>query len=140
MPSNLVSILNHMGSVDDFIFNLPSDERIFVSKLRTLLFEVEPGFREKLSYGVPYYSRHRRVCFIWPASAPLGPTNAKVSFGFCYANLLSNAQGILRSEGRKQVYIVRYSSIKEIDETMLREIINEAILVDDFTFSKKIKI
>lgn len=128
-----------MESVEDFILNLPSDERILVTKLRMLLFEIEPRFREKLSYGVPYYSRHRRVCFIWPSSAPLGPTNAKVSFGFCFANLLSNVQGILLSEGRKQVHIVRYSSIKEIDETVLREIILEAILVDDLAFSKKKK-
>jgi hypothetical protein len=128
-----------MESVDDFIFNLPADEGVLVTKLRALLFEVEPRFKEKISYGVPYYSRNRRVCFIWPASAPLGPENAKVSFGFCYGNLLSNEQRILISEGRKQVYIVRYSELKEIDEKTLLEIIQEALLVDDFAFSKKKK-
>ena len=123
--------------VNEFIINLPKTERIIVSRLRDLLFETEPRFREKLAYGVPYFSRNRRVCFIWPASAPLGPTNAKVSFGFCYANLLSNTQGLLLKEGRKQVYIARFSSLNEIDEKLLLEIIHEALLVDDLHFRKK---
>jgi Domain of unknown function (DU1801) len=123
--------------VNEFIINLPKAERIIVSRLRDLLFETEPRFREKLSYGVPYFSRNRRVCFLWPASAPLGPTNAKVSFGFCYANLLSNAQGLLLKEGRRQVYITRFSSVNEIDEKLLLEIIHEALLVDDLHFQKK---
>ena len=123
--------------VNDFIINLPKEERVLVSRLRDLLMETEPRFREKLSYGVPYFSRNRRVCFIWPASAPLGPTNAKVSFGFCYANLLSNVQGILLKEGRKQVYIARFSSINEIDERLLLEIIQEALIVDDWHLQKK---
>jgi Domain of unknown function (DU1801) len=123
--------------VEDFIDNLPDDERILVSRLRALLFDTEPRFREKLSYGVPYFSRNRRVCFIWPASAPLGPTNAKVSFGFCYANLLSNAQGLLLSEGRKQVHIARFSSIKEINEKALLEIIREALIIDELFLPKR---
>ena len=123
--------------VNEFIINLPKAERIIVSRLRDLLFEIEPRFREKLSYGVPYFSRNKRVCYLWPASAPLGPTNAKVSFGFCYANLLSNAQGLLLKEGRKQVYIARFSSVNEIDEKLLLEIILEALLVDDLHFQKR---
>ena len=123
--------------VVDFIANLPKDERILASRLRTLLFDTEPRFQEKLSYGVPYFSRNRRVCFIWPASAPLGPKNAKVSFGFCYANLLSNTQGLLSSEGRKQVHIARFSSIKEINEKVLLEVIREALIVDELFLPKK---
>jgi uncharacterized protein DUF1801 len=123
--------------VNDFVINLPKEERVIVSRLRNLLFETEPRFREKLSYGVPYFSRNRRVCFIWPASAPLGPIDAKVSFGFCYANLLSNAQGILLKEGRKQVYIARFSSTNEIDEKLLLEIIQEALIVDDMHLKRK---
>jgi hypothetical protein len=123
--------------VEDFIANLPTDERVIVARLRALLFEAEPRFREKLSYGVPYFSRNRRVCFLWPSSAPLGPTMAKVSFGFCYANLLSNVQGLLQSEGRKQVHIVRFSSIAEINEKLLLEVIREALIVDELFLSKR---
>ena len=123
--------------VEDFIANLPKDERIIVTRLRALLFEAEPRFREKLSYGVPYFSRNRRVCFLWPSSAPLGPAIAKVSFGFCYANQLSNAQGLLQSEGRKQVHIIRFSSLSEINEKLLLEIIQEALIVDELFRPKR---
>jgi 3-polyprenyl-4-hydroxybenzoate decarboxylase len=75
--------------------------------------------------------RYRRICFLWPASAPQGPTNAKVTIGFCYGNLLSNEQHVLLKEGRKQVYVMRFSSLSEIDEQILNQIIQEAILVDD---------
>jgi len=126
-----------MENVEDFIVNRPSDERAIVYTLRTLLFELEPRFRENLSYGVPYYSRNRRVCFIWPCSAPQRPRIAKVSFGFCYGNMLSNEQNILLSEGRKQVYIVRFSSLKDIDEKVLTEVVLEAILVDDLQKKNK---
>src|SRR5688572_10705977 len=125
--------------VNEFIINLPKEERIIVSRLRDILFETEPRFHEKLSYGVPYFSRNRRVCFIWPASAPLGPMNAKVSFGFCYANLLSNAQGLLLKEGRKQVYIARFSSIKEMNQKALLEIIREALIIDELFLPKRYK-
>jgi Domain of unknown function (DU1801) len=123
--------------LEGFIDDLPKDERILVSRLRALLFDTEPRFREKLSYGVPYFSLRRRVCFIWPASAPLGPINAKVSFGFCYGNLLSNEQGVLLSEGRKQVHIVRFSSMRDINEKELLEIIREALIIDELFLPKK---
>ena len=44
---------------------------------------------------------------------------------------------ILLKEGRKQVYIARFSSLNEIDEKLLREIIHEALLVDDLHIQKK---
>jgi hypothetical protein len=125
-----------MENVEDFILNLPSDERAIASMLRTLIYETDPRFREKLSYGVPYYSRNRRVCFIWPASAPQGPKMARVSFGFCF-DMLSSERNILLSEGRKQVYIVRFSSLKDIDERALQDVILEAVLVDDLQQKNK---
>ena len=70
--------------------------------------------------------------------AVLGSFRAyNVSLGFCYANLLSNVQGLLLKEGRKQVYIVRFSSISEIDEKLLLEIIQEALIVDDLFLQEK---
>ena len=125
--------------VEAFIGDLPGDERVIVSMLRRLLLDTDPRFREKLSYGVPYFSRNRRVCFIWPASAPFGPKNSKASLGFCYGNLLSNSQGLLLGEARKQVFTVSFSSIKQIDEPVILEIIKEALIVDDLWLPKNEK-
>jgi hypothetical protein len=54
--------------------------------------------------------------------------------------MLSNDQGILQSEGRTQVSIIKYSSPNEVNEGVLGEILQEALMVDDLPFNKtKIK-
>lgn len=132
-----------MQEVDDFIAELSGDEKRIVSRLRLLIVETDPRIRQKLSYGVPYFFHHRRICFLWPASHlprnEFRPSEIdfKVTFGFCYGNLLSNDQGLLLKEGRKQVYVIKYSSIKEINENAVREILQEAIMIDEEFKPKK---
>ncbi len=126
--------------MDDYISALPRPEQVIVRRLREIVLNADPRMREQFSYGVPCFFRKRRICFIWPQSAPYGPKDALASFGFCYGNMLSNEQGILKAEGRTQVYIVKYSALAEIDEGVLNEILQEAILVDELPFGKtKIK-
>jgi hypothetical protein len=131
-----------MKTVEDFVAALPRDEKIIVNRLRSLILETDPRIQEKLSYGVPYFFRHRRICFLWPASAipyesgKVKERTSKVDFGFCYGNQLSNEQGLLLAEGRKQVYVIRLSSFSEIDEQAFQEIIQEAVLLDK-EFGKK---
>lgn len=124
----------------DFAAALPREERLVFQFLHHLILEVEPRLVEKVNYGVPYFSRHKRVCFIWPVSAPNAPTaknqtwhNTIVSLGFCYGNLLSNHQNLLLSEGRKQVYIVRLKSLAQAKslEQEIREIVLESVLLDE---------
>lgn len=125
-----------MQEVEDLIATLPNDEMIIVKRLRSIILDTDPHIQEKLSYGVPYFFHHRRICFLWPASLiPCGysktpPPKEKVSLGMCYGNLLSNDQGLLESDNRKQVYVIRFTTASEINEKAIREIIQEAVLVD----------
>ena len=128
-----------MQTVEDFISCLPKDEQLLASHLRTMILGIDLRIQEKLSYGVPYFSQHRRICFLWPASAQYGPKDAKMILGFCNGNLLSNDQKILIVENIKQIYVIKISSLKEINESVFKEIIQEVILVDDQFKSKKIK-
>jgi Domain of unknown function (DU1801) len=130
----------------EFAQALPREERLIFNALRKLILETEPRLIETKSYGVPYYSRHKRICFIWPVSAPNAPTaknqrdgGTLVSLGFCYGNELSNEQGLLLAEGRKQVFIIRLKSLEELNllERKIVEVLNEAVLVDE---GKKIKV
>jgi len=105
-----------------------------------IILESDPRIQERFSYGVPYYFHNRRICFVWPSSAPYGPKDAVVSLGFCYGHMLSNVQQVLLSEGRTQVYIIKYSSVTEINEAIVREILQEALLVDDLEFSRTKKL
>jgi hypothetical protein len=120
-----------MEDVEDFIESLPKDEQQLAKRLRSIILETEPRIQEKLSYGVPYFFRNQRICFLWPSSAFNGPKDAKIIFGLCRGNLLSNDQGILLAESRQQVYTAKFSGLSEINEQTIREIILEAVMVDD---------
>jgi hypothetical protein len=130
-------------TVEEFLMTLPKEEAVIVKRLRALVKECLPKAEEKLNYGAPYYTNHRMICFIWPPSAYWGPKpssdklkNKGVSLGFCYGNLMSNDDGALLAEGRKQVYVMYFRSLKEIDEQHVRSLLFEAGLLDD-SFPKK---
>lgn len=114
-----------------------------MKRLRALILECLPKATEKLSYGVPFYSRNRMICFIWPPSIYWGPKkqwNDKkekgVTLGFCQGNKMSNEDGSLLAEGRKQVYCLYFTSLSEIDERQIQSLLFEAEMVDE-TFRKK---
>jgi len=130
---------------NEFASSLPREERIISKCLRDIILESDPKLIEKYNYWVPYYTRNKMVCFVWPVSAPNAPKakNQKqdgtiVSLGFCYGNKLSNEQGLLLAEGRKQVYIIRLKSIQELEklESQIREIVLEAVLLDEISKKK----
>jgi hypothetical protein len=54
-----------------------------------------------------------------------------VSLGFCQGNLMSNEDGILKAEGRKQVYVMYFRSLNDIEENSIRALLFEANLIDD---------
>ena len=118
-----------MKGYEDFYYNLPEKEKQIVSALRNIILEVAPNLTEKLAYKVPYYYQYYRVCFIWPASVKPGPKFGVV-MGFCKGYLLSNDQGLLEKENRKEVYMIPFHSVKEINKTAIREILIEALMLD----------
>lgn len=117
-------------SVEDFIADLPEHERPIVGSLRQLILDTLPDVREKLSYGVPYFYLRSRVCFLWPASAPLAGKYEGVMLGFCKGHLLSNEQGLLDMGARKEVATVIFKNVKGIQLETVREILLEAAMVD----------
>lgn len=130
-------------SVDEIIAGLPRDERVVMSRLRDLIIDCLPKATEAVKYRVPFYTRNRMICFIWPPSIFWGPgrtlesQKAKgVSLGFCQGNRMSNEDGVLLAEGRKQIFCMYFHSLKDINEKQIRALLFEAGLVDE-SFSKK---
>jgi hypothetical protein len=85
------------------------------------------------------------ICFLWPSSFYWGPKKKEksgkppmVTLGFCYGNLMSNEDGALHADGRKQVYCMYFKSMAEIKEDKIRALLFEAELVDE-SFRKKSK-
>lgn len=134
-------------TVDEAIISLPRSELVMVKRLRALIQECLPLALEEPKYGlgVPFYRRHRMICFIWPSSFYWGPKQKEnsgkpslVTLGFCYGNLMSNMDGVLLKEGRKQVYCMYFKSLEEINDEQIRALLFEAELVDE-GFKKKKK-
>jgi hypothetical protein len=86
--------------------------------------------REKLSYGVPFYFRQSRVCFIWPASVPNGGLKEGVALGFCKGYLMANEEGLLQANGRKEVFAIHYQSASQINWQQVSQWIQEALIID----------
>jgi Domain of unknown function (DU1801) len=132
-------------TVEEAIQSLPKAELAIVRRLRALITECLPKAEEKGYYGlgVPFYTRHRMICFIWPSSfmwgkKPKDNTGKLVTLGFCQGNLMSNEDGALKAEGRKQVYCLYINSLADIREEQIRSLLFEAELIDE-TFSRRKK-
>jgi hypothetical protein len=133
--------------VDQMIATLPRDEQMLVKKLRALVTECIPQAIEKIyeDMVMPFYKRNRMICFIWPPSVIWEPNasyekqKAKgVALGFSQGKLMSNEAGVLLSEGRKQVYMMYFKRLDDINEIQLRALLFEAAMIDE-QFAKKEK-
>jgi hypothetical protein len=134
--------------IDEMIATLPRDEQVLVKRLRALILECIPQATEKAykDMVMPFYKRNRLICFIWPPSASWKPNDdhekqkAKgVSLGFNQGNLMANEDGVLLSEGRKQVYMMYFKQLDDIDDNQIRALLFEAAMIDEQFATKKKK-
>lgn len=120
------------NSIQDFLNFLPKHELDIVQHLRSIVLPCFPHPLEKLSYNVPYYYQHSRVCFIWPSSVPWGKVSKNgVLLGFCNGYLLRDEINYLEKDTRKQVYVKTFNKIEDIDPHHIKTYIFEALLVDE---------
>ena len=54
-----------------------------------------------------------------------------MEFAFTRGNELCNAYGLLEHKNRKQVSSIIFSSLQDVPEKEMRELIQEAIILDD---------
>lgn len=120
-------------NVDEFLDYLPENELKITEVLRELVFDCIPDVKEKLSYNVPFYKRHKSICFIWPASVLWGKTKtySGVRFGFTNGYLLHDDTNYLNKDGRKQVYMKDFNNVLDIDTELMRSFLFESVLIDD---------
>ena len=133
-PPGKISMQNvKFQSLEEFLAFLPPEELEVVEFLRQLIYDCISDVSEKLSYNVPYFKRHKTICFLWPGSVLWGKkqTYTGVRFGFTQGHLLSDELGYLKLEGRKQVAWRDFQSIEEIDVELLQMYIYEAAVIDE---------
>ena len=129
--------LNKFKDFDSFYEALLPVEKPVCLRLRQLILENFPEWREKFGYGVPYYHRRSRICFMYPASFPYSGQTAGVAFGFTRGHLFSNEQGLLEIGKRREVAYLRLLSEKDIRENEILEILHEAVLIDEDLYREK---
>ena len=120
-------------SLHEFFEFIPHDELRIVELLRSIVFECIPDVREKLSYNVPFYARHKNICFIWASSVLWGKKKSfnGVRFGFTSGHLLIDKSSYLSKENRKYVYWRDFSEIEDINIDLLKSYLCEAVVIDE---------
>lgn len=127
-------------SFEEILFRLPKAEQALVKRLRTLIMECIPKATEHVYDDVdfPFYRHNRLICYIIPASVywKKGSTTETqhekgTTLGFNQGYLMSNEEGTLLAEGRKQVYVMYFKTLKDLDEQQVRARLFEAAMIDD---------
>ena len=127
-------------SVQDMLRFLPEDQRLLTEAMRELVMGCLPEVEERLSFNVPFFRKHKSICFIWPGAVPWGSkTREGVEFGFNYGSLLADEMGYLERGKRQQVFSRRYFSVDDIDEDILRSYLAEAEELDELMYREKMQ-
>lgn len=113
-----------MSPVEDFIYNYDGNQREIMLFLHNLLVS-DFDLRPKISYKIPFYYRKSWICYINPLKGE------GIEFAFTRGNELSNEQGLLEERGRQQVRGVIFKELSDIPYQTLREILQEAIILDE---------
>jgi len=117
-----------MNKIAYFIDNFEGEQRKMLEYFHEILISF-PTVTCKIRYKIPFYDQNKWFCYL----NPIKPD--KIALCFLRGNELSNVQGILESKGRKIVSSVEFSSVHEIPKNAIREIINEALILDEISTS-----
>lgn len=113
-----------MNAAEDFILRHEGNQKEVMLYFHNLLTSF-PTVSPALKYRIPFYDQNTWFCYLNPLN------NGKVSLCFLRGYELSNEQGLLESKGRKQVLSVDFGTVDEIPKDTIREIINEALFLDE---------
>jgi len=113
-----------MTEVENLIYRFENEQREIMLFFHHLLTE-EFSLTDKITFKNPCYYKRSWICYLRPLK------NRKVELAFMRGNELSNHQGLLQSNGRKQLRSIAFSSMADVPLDTMKEILHEAILVDE---------
>ena len=113
-----------MNTVEDFINGYEGDQMQIMNFFHDLLTE-EFNLEPRLQYNLPFYYRKSWICYLFPTK------KGTIELAFTRGNELSNSQGILKTKGRKLVSSIGFKSLKDIPESLIKEVIHEAVILDE---------
>ncbi|MFT7612738.1 MAG: hypothetical protein ACI9J3_001701 [Parvicellaceae bacterium] len=113
-----------MISVKYYISSVSDKQRVILEYLDAVITE-HPKVISKIRYHVPFYYLKSWLCYLNPRK------DGSIDLSFIRGNELSNEQGILEARDRKQVRSLVFNDIKDVSEELLRNILQEAFLLDE---------
>ncbi len=120
--------------VDDYLEGMPAPRRRLMQFVRQLFILAAPEMKEKLSYGIPFFSRHSWIGY-------LNPTDKGLDVGFTRGHLLSDTHERLEVRDRKIVrsVMLAWDESPASVEAVLMPVLQEALLVDEWQHEQKKK-
>jgi len=109
--------------VEDYIYQLEGQQREIMLFFHELL-TIDYGLQAKIRYKIPFYFGNSWIVYL------NNRKNNKVDFAIVRGKEISNSAGLLESRDRKMIRSVEFASVKEIPQDLVREIIEEAIFLD----------
>lgn len=114
-----------MGEVETYIWNMEDENQkelmIYFHQFLVSL----PFVSSKIRFHIPFYRYKKNwFCYLSPKK------NGTIEFVFLKGYKLSNEQGILEANGRKQVAGIIFDTIEEGKIASLKEVVQEAFLLD----------
>ena len=119
---------NSTSDVDLYQSELPQPQKEIVKRLRAFIARRYPELTECLKWHVPIYSLNGKNLL------GLQDFSAHVNLNFFRGALLNDARGILIGTG-KLVRHLTFRSVADIDSSVLREFIDQAIRLNRDTHS-----
>ncbi|NAS32750.1 hypothetical protein GTQ40_17350 [Flavobacteriaceae bacterium R38] len=113
-----------MTEVENLIYQFDNSQKEIMLFLHHMLTN-EYLLTDKITFKNPCYYKNSWICYLKPIK------NEAIELAFMRGNELSNHQGILKSNGRKQLMSIEISEVKEMELDIIKEILNEAIYLDE---------
>lgn len=112
-----------MNPVESYILENEQPIRSMLQKIHAIICACAPQMEARLTYNIPFYYYFGRICY-------LNPKENSVDLGFCRGALLSEHPLLGRTE-LKEVRIINYKRLQDIEEETLTPLIFEAMIVNE---------
>ncbi len=119
-----------MNEVEEYCFRYEGEQRLLLIYFHELLakqFKLKP----KLSYGIPMYAHLSNVVYLNPLKS------GGVDLCFMDGQQLQSEPDLLDDTDRKRVAGIAFQAIAEVPENRIRNLITEAIKLNERLRSKK---
>ena len=113
-----------MITIVDYIIDQPEPAGTIMGYLHDYLMSTYPHLTCTMKYEIPFYVGHHWICYLNPKK------KGGIELCFTRGLELSNADGILKDKGRKQVSGIEIKSIDSAPIKVIKRTFEEAIILD----------